>query len=49
MYDLTTILSRKKPGKNPFWDIQELQIEIKAIKTEIKQLKDKQQKDSDLT
>ena len=48
MYDLTTILNRKKLGKKPLGDIQELQSEIKTIKYEIKQLKEKQQKDSDL-
>ena len=48
MYDLTTILNRKKLGKKPLGDIQELQSEIKTIKSEIKQLKEKQQKDSDL-
>ena len=48
MYDLTTILNRKKLGKKPLGDIQELQYEIKTIKSEIKQLKEKQQKDSDL-
>ena len=48
MYDLTTILNRKKLGKKPIGDIQELQSEIKTIKTKIKQLKEKQQKDYDL-
>ena len=48
MYDLTTILNRKKLGKKPVGDIQELQSEIKTIKTEIKQLKEKHQKNSDL-
>ena len=48
MYDLTTILNRKKLGKKPLGDIQELQSEIKTIKSEIKQLKEKHQKDSDL-
>ena len=48
MYDLTTILNRKKLGKKPLGDIQELQSEIKTIKSEIKQVKEKQQKDSDL-
>ena len=48
MYDLTIILNRKKLGKKPVGDIQELQSEIKTIKTEIKQFKEKQQKDSDL-
>ena len=41
MYDLTTILNRKKLGKKPVGDIHELQSEIKTIKTEIKQLKEK--------
>ena len=42
MYDLTTILNWKKLGKKPIGDIQELQSEIKTIKSEIKQLKEKQ-------
>ena len=48
IYDLTTILNRKKLGKKPLGDIQELQSEIKTIKSEIKHLKEKQQKNSDL-
>ena len=48
MYDLTIILNRKKLGKIPLGDIQELQSEIKTIKSEIKQLKEKQQKNYDL-
>ena len=36
MYDLTTILNRKMLGKKPLGDIQELQSEIKTIKSEIK-------------
>ena len=48
MYDLITILNEKKLGKKPLGDIQMLQYEIKNIKSEIKQLKDKQQKDYDL-
>ena len=32
MYDLTTILNRKKLGKKPLGDIQELQSEIKQLK-----------------
>ena len=48
MYDLIAILNRKNLGKKLLGDIQVLQSEIKAIKSQIKQLKEKQQKDSDL-
>ena len=48
MYDLTIMLNRKKLGKKPLKDIQVLQSEIKTIKSKIKQLKEKQQKNYDL-
>ena len=48
MYDLTSILNKKKRNKTPVGTIQELQAEVKTIKSEIKQLKEKQQKDFEL-
>ncbi|MDD0298971.1 hypothetical protein PSY73_23755, partial [Shigella flexneri] len=47
-YNLTTILEKGKKSKNPVGNLQDLQREVKIIKTELKDLKIKQQKDSEI-
>ena len=45
---MTTILKKCKKSKTPIGTLQDLQREVKMIKTKLKELKAKQQRDSEI-